>query len=200
MLKSLRLSLSYGILLLVLLTACSPFVQGLQEARDMVVFINGEYGFCSGVVISENRVLTAKHCEGVGAMTINGKPAKVLKTHPAADLILVEVEISCPCAPIASGLPQVDEEVIVVGFPFGNDLGPMHVVTRGYVQGVRVARMGEIYGDTLILTASASPGNSGGGVFVMRNGQWVLVGILVGAASGSISIAVDTNTLIQFTE
>jgi S1-C subfamily serine protease len=50
-----------------------------------------------------------------------------------------------------------------------------------------------------VMTAAAQPGNSGGGVFVYRDGEWQLVGILVaGAQSGTLTFAVDLATIKQY--
>jgi len=135
---------------------------------------------CSAVVIAPRRLLTAAHCVGE-KMTFRGKPVPllVLKSDTKMDLALLEAEVDCPCAPIGTRV-DLDEPVVVIGFPYyGVGEGEMdrQIVTHGEAQGVMPS------GKTMV-SALASPGNSGGGVFVRRGDEWHLVGI-VSAIVGS---------------
>ena len=60
------------------------------------------------------------------------------------------------------------ERVIVVGFPYGiGATAGRSVVTEGRSQGVMLLPDGDV---KLIVTAPVAPGNSGGGVYVYRDG------------------------------
>lgn len=185
------------VLLSLSLSACGFFQESFNDARTQVKLLVGDNGQCSAVVVAPGRVLTARHCQEIVNPTVDGKPAKILKVHPAADLLLMEADVACPCAKI-DYTPEQDEYLIVVGFPFANWIDAIEVITEGRAEGVRRGeKLREEFGDTLVLTAPVGGGNSGGGVFIMRGGKWYLVGILV-AANESTSLAVDIDTIKAF--
>jgi hypothetical protein len=97
-------------------------------------------------------------------------------------------------APLARrrlGEPANEKQLIVVGFPY-NEFIHAQVLTLGRAQGI--SSDGQ-----LVMTAAALPGNSGGGVFVRRNGEWQLVGILVAAhPGGTLTLAVDLTAIRRF--
>lgn len=180
-----------------LLAAVALLIAGcasdFSTPRAQVKYLDGETGSCSGVVLTPTVMLTAKHCDSAGAMTVNGKPVKVIARYADHDLMLLSGEFTCPCASPARALPAIDEEVIVVGFPFGAQVGTQFV-TLGRYQGPFAREPG-----AFSVSAHASPGNSGGGVFVYRTGQWQLVGILVsgtGSRDGYINHVVAIPSLL----
>jgi S1-C subfamily serine protease len=148
----------------------------------------GSSGACSGALVARNVVLTAAHCVGK-EMTFRGKPVLVLKSDPKMDLALLEAEIDCPCAPIGPRV-DLDEPVVVIGFPYyGAGEGEMdrQIVTHGEVQGATPS------GKTMV-SALASPGNSGGGVFVRRGHEWHLVGIVSAIVGGGTMFGPPTHS------
>lgn len=160
----------------------------------------------SGVVIAPGIVLTANHVAVQipnGLLIEPGRIAATLRQHDEdVDLATITAEVACPCAKLAEYPAGQDEPVIVIGFPM-NESVHVQILTRGAAQGV--------VGSQLALTAPVAGGNSGGGVFVWRDGEWQLVGILVatrgqgadapvpiGVPVNYLSVAVDLQTIRKF--
>jgi V8-like Glu-specific endopeptidase len=180
----------------VLILALTPLVWGCATTpaydvpRGAVRLISNETGNGSAVVIAPNLVLTAAHVAVVQGLKIGDREAKALRISQEADIAVMGVEVGCPCATIADRPVEVDEPVLVVGFPYHMHFGAQ-VVTFGRAQSIQNGHM--------VLTAAALPGNSGGGVFARRDGQWQLVGILVaGHPGGTLTIAVDLVSIRKF--
>lgn len=129
-------------------------------------------GSGSAVVIGPNLVLTAAHVADQRELFINGKRAKLVKIDKEKDLALMEVDISCPCAPIGKDV-NIGDSVLAIGWP----LGATEFATYGKVQGFDTFRVWT--------STSIAPGNSGGGLFSFQWGSWKLVGITVEVAAFS---------------
>lgn len=185
------------IALIFAVTGCSaPVDTSFTVPRAQVKLLIGDNDNCSAVVLAPGKVLTARHCDEIVNPTIDGKPVKFGKISPDADLMLAEADVQCPCASVGPK-PVLDEDVIVVGYPFANFLEGLQVLTQGKAQGVRHGGPLAEEGDTLIITAPVGDGNSGGGVFINREGVWYLVGILV-MSNESTTLAVDLDTIKEF--
>ena len=191
-----------------LLAACSfSPADSFQSARATVRLLDiPGVGNGSGVVIAPGKVLTANHVAVEvehGLLLEPGRvPVATEKADENVDLALLGAPVACPCAKLAEYPAQEDEPVIVIGFPM-NERVQLQILTRGAAQGV--------IGSQLALTAPVAGGNSGGGVFVWRDGEWQLVGILVatrgqgadapvpiGVPVNYLSIAVDLETIRKF--
>jgi hypothetical protein len=167
------------------------------EARPYVRAVN----ICSVVMIAPGFALTADHCVNDPSelrLSPNGTvPVVVARGDDNLDYALLaypQAEAPCPCVRLAASEAQVDEPVFIVGYP--RMLG--QVVTLGASQGVfDNERMP--YGRRLVTTAQVAGGNSGGGVFVYRDGQFQLVGVLV-ESIGHLSFAVPLVDLRPFLE
>lgn len=170
------------------------------RASVHLIEVNGGTG--SGVMVAPFLMLTAAHVAGDGQnITVGPKklPAKLMHKDDKADIALLHVAIDCPCAPFAAP-PAADEPVVVIGYPVNQHVH-IQIATEGLIQG--------IWENRLQLTAAAAGGNSGGGVFVLQNGQWRLAGILVEVMGWCVgfgncypamhlSRAVDTQTMLDF--
>jgi V8-like Glu-specific endopeptidase len=188
-----------AVLAALLLPACA-ILQSAQEfsgPRAQVKFIEiPGRGACSAIVIAPGRLLTAAHCAEHEGFELDGKPVATVRLDAPKDLAIMSVEgLECPCASLASAPPALDEPVIIVGFPLGRVVGVQYV-TLGRFQGMHAD--GE-----MALSAHAAPGNSGGGVFVYRGGEWQLIGVLVSGAGGSgggsyITFAVPLASILDF--
>ena len=156
----------------------SGHVSDFKQVRDVSYEILMTNGTCSAVAISSTHLLTAGHCiselgQEVTVMDVDkgerylvGK-AFAVKDNDVVDLAIVVLkdEIVRNYASVSSTEPLQDEIVVVVGYP----LGITEVVTIGRFQGL-------VDGHYLV-TAQATFGNSGGGVFVIRDGKYELLGI-----------------------
>jgi hypothetical protein len=167
-------------LLLLLVPACAAFTVAAQEhgTRGFVHSISNDGGiYCSAVVLAPGLALTAAHCADpqYSSITIDGFVGQVVaRGDDRLDVAVISVPVACPCVRLAEYEAQVDEPVYVVGFP----RGIAQVLTFGTSQGVHNnGRMP--YGRRLVTTALVAGGNSGGGVFVFRDGEFQLVGVLV---------------------
>lgn len=178
--------------------------------RDQVRIVMGGGGNGSGVVIRPGLILTAKHVAEVKGLVLTKGGTKgegvIVSELDKVDLALIRyplAESQCPCVKLAEYEAEVDETVYVIGYP----LGLASVMTTGRSQGVMDVRLVDSWGmphdlgKRLVLTAGVQPGNSGGGVFVLRDGEYQLVGILVemaGRPGGPISFAVPLEDIKDF--
>ena len=173
-------------------------VQGLsstQMAREVVVKLVSQDpdvgSTCSAVVVSAGKALTANHCLSIPNMALkydDGRIFPVLVALPdimGRDLATLFVPgLVGPTATLADRPIEQDELVYAVGYPYG--LG--NVLTVGQFQ-FRIfdSLEGQEY---LLSTVMVGPGNSGGALFVVRDGIPYLVGIVV-AYAGSPHLAVS---------
>lgn len=163
---------------------------------EVVFPIYGDKGSCSGVMIAPHHMLTAAHCKAVGDdIKVDGKPAYKLKVgNLHNDFMLLLVEKDCPCIDIAKVAPVRGDVVYIVGFPLGLNV---QVVTSGPVQGYIGGTWKNIERGFMLATVHGWPGESGGGIFQLVNGQWVLVSIVHGGVEG-LSMSPSTQMLNNF--
>ena len=182
----------------------------LEALRSQVHKLSMQYGSGSGVVLRPGFVLTADHVlelKGLQTMADGDKGVPIAAGDPKLDLGLLyfpQRDAECPCVKLADHDATMDEPVWIVGYP----LGITEVVTYGASQGVMDhvlinddQGVPEDIGRRLVLTTPAQPGNSGGGAFVFRNGEWQLVGIVVqvtGTPGGSMTFAIPASDIRRF--
>ena len=80
----------------------------------------GGQGMCTGIVIAQNRVLTAAHCQG-DAMQADGRSAMIRKGDDFYDLLLLEVPTGRPFLPLSTHTPARGETVTAIGYAWGWD-------------------------------------------------------------------------------
>src|SRR3990167_9494503 len=144
--------------------------------------------YCSVVMISPERALTAAHCLSMVDPIITIKDYEYTITETTAnkndrDLAVVSIPgAPCPCA-VISTTPLIEGDwVAAVGYP--GDV--LVTVTYGEFQGQATYQRDER--EYLQITAPSGPGSSGGGVF---NAEGELVGIVGMGIPGIISLAVE---------
>lgn len=162
-------------------------------------------GLGSGVLISQSgRVLTAAHvvesADRVRIRFAGGAVvgARVVASHPLADLALLEVTQVPPDAVAArigdSDQVEVADQVFVVGAPYGIS----ETLSVGYVSARRTSRSepGDSASVELFQTdAAIAPGNSGGPMFNMQGEVIGIVSRIVSRSGGSegFGLAVTSN-------
>jgi hypothetical protein len=190
-----RIGILLGVLLL--LVSCVSSGVDYSAPRAQVRFLENDSGqFCSSVVVAPGVLVTAGHCAKMSVDTplaIAGKPIKVLRFEDSwsNDLAVAHADVACPCAKLAAEPARQDEPVIIVGFPMNPDV-KAQTVHPALAQGLSPH-------GTRVVTVGSAPGNSGGGMFVFRDGEWQLAGILVhGLRGAQISFAMDLPALKEF--
>ncbi len=146
-------------------------------------------GVGSGVLISDDQVMTAAHvvqtAERVLVEFPNGQriPARIVASAPAADVALLQLEQrpsrTVPARLGNSDSAKVGDQVFVVGAPFGIS----HTLTVGHISARRKQNRtfgGMLQAEFLQTDAAINRGNSGGPMFNMR-------GEVIGIASYIIS-------------
>lgn len=182
----------------------------LDYPRDQVRKVMAGSGNGSGVAVRPGLLLTARHVAKVAGLVLVKDGAKgegvIASEQEKVDLALIRYplkELPCPCVTLADSEAEIDEPVYVIGYP----LGITGMVTLGNAQGVMEVTVSDDFGNTynlgkrLVMTVGVQPGNSGGGVFVYRNGEYQLVGIVVemmGRPGGPISLAVPLQDIKDF--
>ena len=154
------------------LAPLTAFAADFSIPRSVSYEISSDIGTCSSVVINYKLMLTAAHCvEAVGQEIVvkDLMVGKVFKIDKSVDLALVLLPVELKSISVASERPQIDSDIVVVGYP----LGVAQWATVGHVQGFIEAE------GRMLISAPIAPGNSGGGVFMQySDGSWVLVGVV----------------------
>jgi S1-C subfamily serine protease len=160
----------------------------------------------SGAIIKGNRILTNAHVVAnqtfIEVQRYGERKryiAKVLNVSHQADMALLEVEdkeFFKDITPLElGGLPEMEEKIVVYGFPMGGDTlsATSGVVSR--IEHNRYAHSGEAF-LTVQVDAAVNPGNSGGPA--LSNGK--IVGIVMQNISQSQSIGyiVPVNMIKHF--
>ena len=122
--------------------------------------VSGGTGFLiadNGLVVTNKHVIAGNTTARLRLTSGREYMATVVKEHPFLDLAYLKIESSDTFTPISlgnSGNVRVGEEVIVIGFPLGPQLGQEPTVSRGIVSAIRQ--------DQIQTDAPMNPGNSGG--------------------------------------
>lgn len=153
--------------------ATAAFADPLADARAAVYAIEQGSISCTASVIAPGRILTTAHCSQ-GAWVLKTKKGGIPLTLTAvgeSDVAEFTGAVDCPCLPLATLPTSMDEPVVTLGYPLGNDLGYIQLMTAGSAQGL------DRDGD-LIYTAPTAPGNSGGPLLALRSGRYEIVGVV----------------------
>lgn len=181
-------------------TAADLYKWGDQHVWSVKHFYNdgskgtgGYQSHGSGVWLNDTTMVTACHVttgETQVYATLNGHDEVAVdfavefcnKRTDQSVMSVIEGE-QRDIAPVVFGaMPRRGERVFIIGYPHDNPL----TVTTGWFVGKSV--MGITDNEMWMLAANAAPGNSGGAVVVLRDGEIQLIGILTsGYAGGNIT-------------
>ncbi len=193
---------------LILSVALAGCVQGFESqdnfstprAATVMLTVDGR-AFCSAVAISETLAVTAAHCVDDATLWNNPVPPKldgfsfqVEKIDEKHDLALLKVhepyKFPFPIK-INKDILQRDQELVAVGFPLNEGLHNQ-ILTEGRFQGSNLNGF-------LVITTPLAPGNSGGGIFYFKNGDWYLAGIASAIARVPLDMWSGDTSLITHT-
>ena len=164
----------------IVLLGCQPGVTPTyRDAVAVSYAISNKDGdiYCSSTKIGPELFLTAAHCLGnpTGLFVVDkaGTPIKatVVRKDDKIDLGLITAVITGPNARMLTIDPILGDEVLAIGWPLG--MGP--TLTRGLWQNSSYDKSEDRHYS--LFTAPLAPGNSGGGVFVLYNGNWYLAAV-----------------------
>lgn len=200
--KKLCLLALAAVLALLSPVGCSRAADGI-DARATVRLLEDEENIGSAVVLLPGVVLTAQHVMVAAPKAKIGAgqaPASVIAITDGdlVDLALVAypvAEAPCPCARLADYPARLDEPIYTIGHPGSRT----QIVALGTAQGTHDINQPGFHGRRLVATAWVSGGNSGGGVFVKRDGEYQLVGVLTeGNATRHLSYAIPLEEIRAF--
>ena len=190
----------------------TQFPNRVQEVLPSVVHIMCDRWQASGVAISDDIVVTARHVVDGLNYTItlsNGDEVKGIQaiTHKDYDVGFIKIEKThWPCgkpilAPAKFGSIKdcvLGQSIFIIGSPYGKI--NFNSVTLGIISGLdrdwdELSRWGEPYGWKVAFTSDsgAHPGNSGGPVFSMDG---IVRGLLVGGFSPVLNCSMPSDLFI----
>jgi hypothetical protein len=171
---------------LLLSAACTPLAPTVPTAAVRPVSVGGS-NTCSAVVIAPKFALTARHCLSRD-LAVDGLPADYVTAAAPQneDVALIHVPgLRCPCASIGAR-PVPGDTIVAVGFPVKAEgkqvvspeakvkhVGTVDALAPWLGQIPMLAGAVFIFSDRPII----DHGDSGGGVFVLQEREWKLVGI-----------------------
>lgn len=146
---------------------------------------------CSGFVVGDGLVLTARHCVG-GGLRVENLPAHVVRmsTDPI-DLALVSVITAKPVLAPAAASPLENEPVIGMGFAYGREFA---IAVAAHVLFVDSTPDPETMYPGLFVAGRYLPGMSGGPVI---NYEGHVVGMIQQSNTG-IGYGVGVSTIRAF--
>jgi hypothetical protein len=174
-------------LLLTVALPTHPAENELPTASVRVVATAETDKVCSAVVIAPGYALTARHCLSAG-MSVDGivVDAVTLPAVTTKDIALLHAPgLRCPCATLG-GRPAIGTRVVAVGFPHTlkgeqriSESANVTYIGSPVTLAPWLAPYALVVNSVFIFTNKAilASGDSGGGLFAVQGGRWVLVGI-----------------------
>jgi len=167
---------------IVLLGCAQRITPQYRNVVDVSYAISDEAGdiYGSSTELGHEIFLTAAHClgkpDGLFIVDKADTPIKatIVRKDEPNDLALISAPISGPNVRLLTIDPTLGDEVLAIGWPLG--MGP--TLTRGLWQGnTKIEVEDGVERRYSYITAPLAPGNSGGGVFVLYNGEWYLAAV-----------------------
>ncbi len=185
----------------------------IGNATVRVEMLSGAKG--SGTAISKTLILTAAHVvTGEATATIRAwlvegdrelpviYTGKVKHVDTARDLALIELDDEWAGAVARVAAPETTPIAGEAVWISGGPRGFRPHITEGIVRLVRVdmtTTSGGIWKLPLLASTSpADPGNSGGGTFIRRDGEYVLAGVLVAGFNPTLNMSVRLVDIRRF--
>lgn len=164
----------------------SVLVVSNKKEKNHYGKINEINGYCNGIIIETNLVLTARHCVA-SEMRVDGRSVRVLKvgTGLLEDLALLEVK--------TAHFPRLEmrspsfENIFEFAYGRGNSLGVQLRQSSG--------RAWPLPGDFFIATVKCHKGHSGSGIFG-KDGK--LLGIITGGITLRGNTAISARKIKDF--
>jgi S1-C subfamily serine protease len=186
-------------LLVLLLAGCATASHAplVDRTLDVVVRLESDAGaLCSGIIMSEVRVLTNRHCtEGANEFKVKFHDGREITGIPAGisetiDIAIIQIpQTRATIAVFAdSNTVKVGDKVIAIGHPYGLNW----TVTQGMVSALK--RTIEPYGIFTQHDAAINPGNSGGPLFNMLG---EVIGVNSMVRSENIGLAISSNDALE---
>ena len=182
------------------------FPNRIQEVLPSVVHVMCDQWQGSGVALTEDIVVTARHVEDGTNYTLTMNDGKVVKgtqaiTHKDYDVGFIKVDMPI-LKPAKFGSIKdcvLGQSIFIIGSPYGKL--NFNNVTLGIISGLDrdwdgLSQSGELYGWKIAFTSdsAAHPGNSGGPVFSMDG---VVRGLLVGGFSPVLNCSMPSDLFLN---
>lgn len=146
-----------------------------RQTITAIVPVATDHGsYASGIVVDDDRVLTAAHAVQGGGhffVRIGGtyRSAELVMVNHKDDLAMLAVDtLNLIPLRIENVSPQLFETVWAVGYPRAQSISASSGTFQQFV------------GNVLHTSATIDPGQSGGGLLSCSHGQWSLIGMLRG--------------------
>lgn len=152
----------------------------------------------SGIIVTNNHVITDAVEITVGLADGSRLPAEVIGRDPKTDIALLRIKPRRPLIAVSFGdsdTAKVGDWVLAIGNPFG--LGGS--VTAGIISARNRELAAEIYDDFIQTDAAINRGNSGGPLFDMDGRVIGVNAAIISPSGGSIGIgfAIPANTVAK---
>jgi serine protease Do len=152
----------------------------------------------SGIIVTNNHVITDAVEITVGLSDGSRLPAEVIGRDPKTDIALLRIKPRKPLIAVSFGdsdTARVGDWVLAIGNPFG--LGGS--VTAGIISARNRELAAEIYDDFIQTDAAINRGNSGGPLFDMDGHVVGVNAAIISPSGGSIGIgfAIPANTVAK---